>query len=68
MFSQIDKNGLKKPNHPAHPEKPDHPVHPEHPEKPPHPNRRYLSIPPHESFCPHTKNILRKMAQNFIIR
>ena len=39
MFSQTEKIGAQKPNHPEHPPKPEHPVHPEHPPKPEHPNK-----------------------------
>ena len=56
MFSQTEKIGAQKPNHPEHPPKPEHPVHPEHPPKPEHPNRITILVNGEEKMLlPHVK-------------
>ncbi len=58
MFSQTEKIGAQKPNHPEHPQKPEHPVHPEHPPKPEHPNRITILVNGQEKMLlPHVKEI-----------
>ena len=58
MFSQTEKIGAQKPNHPEHPPKPEHPVHPEHPPKPEHPNRITILVNGEEKMLlPHVKEI-----------